>query len=137
MNRVVAPSITDSLLQAQEISYSNVKLIVNKVFQKESEWSDGSPFQRWYRQNASLSTSVYDQKGRRLIAWKTNKAFLPENIFFRTVDTYRLLPMALAEFRVEMWADPSVWEHLDQKEGSRIGWCANMVLLMVRPVLPV
>jgi len=135
---VVSPSISECLLQLQEIPRNNVKTIINSIFQRESEWPEGrSPYQSWYRQNSSLSTSVRDQKGRRLIAWKTDKVFLPENIFFRTVDTYRLLPMAAAEFRVQIWQDPSLWEQLNQKEGSRIGWCANIILLMVHSVLPV
>ena len=136
----VAPSIPNCRLQLQEICRKDVKIIINKVFEKESEWSvRGSPFQRWYRQNTSLSTSVRDGKGRRLIAWRTDEAFLPENIFFRTIDTYRLLPMALAEFRVQIWADPSIWARIDQNEGAhpRIGWCGSIVALMVYSVLPV
>ena len=136
----VAPGIPNCVLRFVEISNNNVKMIIEKVFQNEAELpAGGSPFQRWYRQNASLSTSVRDHKGRRLIAWKTDKPFLPENLFFRTVDTCRLLPMALAQFQVQLWADPTAWEHLKQSgvAQNRITWCANIVLLMVYSIFPV
>src|SRR6266498_2592593 len=111
---IIPATIKDSLLVLQEISREDVRTIIDKVFhdsEGQNRWpAGGSPFQKWYRQNASVSTTVRDEKDRRLIAWKTNKAFSPENIFFRTIDTSRLLPMALADFRVQIWADPGVWE---------------------------
>ena len=127
---IVPPSNSDSPLLLQEISRDDVKVIVDQIFQ-ETRWpADGSPFRKWYRQNASLSTSVRDEQGR-LIAWKSDTAFSPENIFFRTVDTSRLLPMALAEFRVQIWADPSLWEHLDKQEGKRAKWYTHVLAFMV------
>ena len=137
MNAV--PSISNSHLQLQEISSIEVITIVEKTFQDmEARWSgNGSPFQNWYRQYASISSSVRDRHGRRLIAWKTNTAFSPENIFFRTIDTCRLLPMALADFRVQIWADPSIWTRLDNQEGARVGWCTTAMAIMVRSVQPV
>lgn len=133
----ITATIKDSLLVLQEIPRSDIKTIVNSVFrdsETQARWpAGGSPFQKWYRQNASISTTICDRKKRRLIAWKTNTAFVPENIFFRTVDTSRLLPMALAEFRVQIWADPSLWEHLDkQLEGdTRVEWYTHTVAFMV------
>ena len=40
--------------------------------------------------------------------------------------------MALADFRVQIWADPSVWKCLDKKKDARVGWCATTMVLMVR-----
>jgi hypothetical protein len=130
---IVPSSISDTTLVLQEISCNNVKTIIDKIFlDSEARWpAGGSPFQQWYRQNASVSTTVRDDHDRRLIAWKTGAEFSPENIFFRTIDTSRLLPSGLANFRAQIWADPSLWERIDKKDGNRVKWYTHTMAFMV------
>jgi len=45
--------------------------------------------------------------------------------------------MALADFRVQIWADPSLWERLDKQKDARVRWCTTSMAIMVRPVQPV
>jgi hypothetical protein len=84
----------------------------------EEEWGvGGSPVQRWYRAATSLSIGSTG----RLIAWKSDKPFKPRNVFFRTIDSGRLLPMEHAIFRANIYAHKSHWEHLDVKD-RRQSW---------------
>lgn len=116
--------ICDSVLKNDEVSSSTVETLVSVLFDKVEEgWHEsGSPFQRWYRRAATGPNAVHDEehatrfeKGR-LVAWKTGKPFEPKNLFFRCVDTARLLPMHLADFRVQFYAHTEFWERHDRPE---------------------
>jgi hypothetical protein len=146
--------ISDSIMVLDEVPASKVEAIRNAVFKDiEKVWLDeghkeGSHFQRWYRTVATGPKAVKkntddSQAGSinintavqgRFIAWKTNEPFLPSNLFFRTVDTSRLLPMHLADFRVQMYADPSEWNHLHNLNGdwTRSKWKEYTLMEMVR-----
>ncbi|KAF9031338.1 hypothetical protein BDZ89DRAFT_911643, partial [Hymenopellis radicata] len=65
----------------------------------------------WYRARGSVA-----DQGKRAVAWKTGKMFQPDNLFFRTVDTGRLLPMALADFRVQLYAVESHWVFVETQK---------------------
>jgi hypothetical protein len=81
-----------------------------------SSLADRDPAHReWYRRASS------EPHGSRLVAWKTSKPYTPENLFFRTVDTGRLLPMNAAEFRLQFWAHNTVWAACARGNAKR-GW---------------
>jgi len=69
---IIPATIKDSLLILQEISCNDIKTIVDEDFhdsESEDRWpAGGSPFQKWYRQNVSVSTTIHDEKDRCLIA---------------------------------------------------------------------
>jgi hypothetical protein len=89
----------------------------------EEDWGvGGSPFQHWYRAATSLSING----AGRLIAWKSNKPFKPGNLFFRTIDSGRLLPMEPAIFRLQIYAHKSHWECLDEKD-KRGPWAGSTI----------
>lgn len=69
----------------------------------------------WYRRHSSLINSA-PQSPSRVIAWKSNTPFKPENLFFRTVDTGKLLPMSAAEFRIQYWAHKGLWNKAKSRE---------------------
>lgn len=72
-------------------------------------------FELWYRRHRSLVNSAPPSPSR-VIAWKSNAPFKPENLFFRTVDTGRLLPMSAAEFRIQYWAHKGLWNKAKSRE---------------------
>ena len=152
--RPLEPSlISDSIMVLDEVPARKVELIINTVFKEaEKQWIDegheeGSHFQRWYRTVATGPQAFKKVKDGlesrevnnnaalqgRLIAWKTKQPFLPSNLFFRSVDTSRLLPMHLAHFRVQLYAHPSEWDHLDNlKNGwTRDKWKEYILAVMV------
>jgi hypothetical protein len=122
--------ISKCSLILEEVSALTINNIVKFTFEElEQTWDDiGSPFQRWYRTATSISV---DDTGRR-ISWKSNKPFAPENIFFRTIDSGRLLPMHLADFRVQIYAHKSHWEFIDAKK-ERDNWRTLVLSGMVSP----
>ncbi|KAJ3508156.1 hypothetical protein NLJ89_g5905 [Agrocybe chaxingu] len=82
---------------------------------------DGSPHERWFRDvaqgpNAVRAKVTNSRLNGRLIAWKKDKPFDPTNLFFRTVDTSRLLPMALADFRIQWYASTGFWQWLEGRK---------------------
>jgi hypothetical protein len=106
--------ISECELILHEITQEEVQQHIELLFGDiEKQWGDiGSPFQRWYRTVTSLSSN-----GRnRHIAWKKDKLFVPEHLFFRTIDSRRLLPMHLAPIRVQFYAHKSHWRHLEGVE---------------------
>jgi hypothetical protein len=144
--------ISDSVMVLDEVPARKVQAIMNIVFDvAEKSWVDegheeGSHVQRWYRSvatghnaikgdwNLCSRTTASDNAGvrGRLIAWKTKEPFLPRNLFFRTVDTFRLLPVQLADFRVQIYAHPSGWDHIDNKgKWTRIQWKERILSVMV------
>ncbi|KAG5651494.1 hypothetical protein H0H81_008466 [Sphagnurus paluster] len=102
-----------------------VEKIVETIFkQLHDSWNGvpgGSPWNKWYLKNANgpdaikVTDSERKQQGvqGRLIAWKTGKPFVPSSLFFRTIDTAKLLPMHLADFNIQMYAHPSTWQWAD------------------------
>lgn len=100
---------------------------------------EGSPWQVWFREvaqstptpsapsdpNAFSGLSLHDfhDPRTRNILLKKGAEFVPDNIFFRTVDTGRALPMKLADFRIQWYAHKNHWDHVDRmkkqkKEGN-------------------
>jgi hypothetical protein len=140
--------ISDSVMILDEVPEGKVETIMNAVFNDvEKFWVDngheeGSHVQRWYRSVAtgpeaikgdrslSNSTTAGDMRGR-LIAWKTKEPFLPRNLFFRTIDTFRLLPVHLADFRVQIYAHPLEWDHIDNSDWTRNKWKEHTLAVMV------
>ncbi|PBK81585.1 hypothetical protein ARMGADRAFT_1068516 [Armillaria gallica] len=106
-------------LDMMEFSASKIETLRDDVlFEKERlaiEQYGFSPFERWYRDIAGVKNL------QRSIAWNTGKHFASENLFFRTIDTGRLLPMSLADFRVQIYAAKGLWaymEHYGNTESS-------------------
>ncbi|KAK0429993.1 hypothetical protein EV421DRAFT_1722264, partial [Armillaria borealis] len=85
-------------------------------------------FQKWYLDAASVNTQ------QRTIAWKEGKPFHPENLSFRTIDTGRLLPMALANFRVQMYATKDLWDSFERTE-EKEKWTMYAVLALMHRIL--
>lgn len=122
-----------SQLIHEEIDTHRVEYIRNLIFNdSEDQWEPqgGSPWQEWYR---AISSDDSQQKsdGRRLIAWKKGKPFQPKNLFFRSLDTGRFLPMHLAGFNVQVYADTPWMEYIDKHEHGRQGWTDSILLVMV------
>lgn len=111
----------------------------------EPQWGEaGSPFQHWYRKVASGPNAVRESKEEgtdrglqgRLIAWKTKKPFQASSLFFRSLDTSKLLPMHLADFRIQMYAHPAEWDRVDNLNGcSRTGWKSIVISGIVNCVI--
>jgi len=83
-------------------------------------------FEVWYRRHSSLVNSS-PPSPPRVIAWKSNAPFKPENLFFHTVDTGRLLPMSAAEFRIQYWAHKALWNRVKSKEDLTISMTCMIV----------
>ncbi len=117
-----------SELVVTEFSSSRIKRLREILFEKERliiEDVGFSSFQKWYL----YATSVNAQQ--RTIAWKKGKPFHPENLFFRTIDTGRLLPMALASFRVQLYATKDLGDTFQQNE-EKEKWSTYVLLALVR-----
>lgn len=154
--------ISKCQLVNRETSEKKVAQYRDAIFTlQEKKWvetghPEGSPWQVWYRNMSkttpppsatadpnSLSGLVvhdYHDPRTRNIVIKEKAEFIPDNIFFRTVDTGRLLPMELADFRIEWYAHKDHWEHVDRsmkKKGNNgATWEMYLIGLMVRPFLP-
>ncbi|KAJ7785699.1 hypothetical protein B0H16DRAFT_1657248 [Mycena metata] len=124
--------ISDCQLVNWEICVEDVQSLAEVVFNDLEErcGDKGSAYQNWFRSVATGKDAVVDERSReegvfdnsRLIAWKTDKPFKRENLFFRTVDSGRLLPMHLADFRIQIYGHKYAYEKLDASEGGRKGW---------------
>ena len=130
------PLIANCSLILDEFSGSYVAQIRNSIFREGGQQPNGNGLEKqaWFRKVAQGTSAVREQgnknrPNRRFIAWKTGKPFEAQNLFFRTVDTSRLLPAALAGFRIQWYAPKVIWDQLDirkpQKEipiGGRKGF---------------
>ncbi|RDB30857.1 hypothetical protein Hypma_005975 [Hypsizygus marmoreus] len=125
--------ISTIYLEHHEVPRTKIEQLTHITFAEvEEPWlpSGGSPFQQWYRTIATGPTAVRDLPAHRkaqgltgrLIAWKSGTPFLAKNLFFRSLDTGKLLPMHLADFNVQMYAHPSEWARL---ETAKPGWGAG------------
>jgi len=116
------PLIADCALILDEFSESYVEQIRDSIFRLgQQPGANGLQKLAWFRQVAQGPSAVRERgnknrPNRRLIAWKTGKPFEAQNLFFRTVDTSRLLPAALADFRVQWYAPKGIWDYLDSKK---------------------
>ncbi|KAJ7732767.1 hypothetical protein B0H14DRAFT_2409209 [Mycena olivaceomarginata] len=137
--------ISDCELINHEIEEATVSELIELIFDSvEQMWgADGSPYQKWYRSVATGKDAVVDKRSNeegifensRLIAWKKGKPFDAENLFFRTVDTGRLLPMYLADFRMQFYAHTSFWERLDAVDSGRTGWLYPILSSFLHQIL--
>ena len=113
--------IANCSLILDEFSENYVEHIRDLIFRKGGKpGANGLVKQAWFRKVAQGTSAVRERgnrnrPNRRLIAWKTGKPFEAQNLFFRTVDTSRLLPAALADFRIQWYAPKGIWDHLDSK----------------------
>ncbi|KAH6905494.1 hypothetical protein BKA70DRAFT_1431131 [Coprinopsis sp. MPI-PUGE-AT-0042] len=105
-----------------------VENILNMIFDGEKVWEAKgleSPIKKWYKRVATGSTAVRSRiaDGRlsnaRSIVWNTKNPWLPENLYFRSNDTCRLLQMSCAVYRVQIYALPSLWSYLEQLAKKR------------------
>ncbi|KAF8951298.1 hypothetical protein BDZ97DRAFT_1932535 [Flammula alnicola] len=115
--------ISECDMELEEFSERYVEKVRNIVFDGQQKWPtpEGSEIQQWFRRvaqgpNAVRSMSTNNRMNSRLISWKTGKKFVPENLFFRTVDTSRLLPVALADFRIQWYALKDTWAWLEGRK---------------------
>ncbi|KAJ6569577.1 hypothetical protein B0H19DRAFT_1136097 [Mycena capillaripes] len=137
--------ISDCELVNHEIGEGTMSSIVKLTFDDlENAWGDGgSPYQAWYRGVATGKDAVVDTQSTensvfencRLIAWKMGKPFKAENLFFRTVDSGRLLPMYLADFRIQFYAHRSFYEQLDAGPGGRKKWIYSTLSSYLHKIL--
>ncbi|KAK0492934.1 hypothetical protein EDD18DRAFT_1408449, partial [Armillaria luteobubalina] len=70
----------------------------------------------------------------RTIAWKKDRPFHPENLFFRTINTGRLLSMSLANFRVQLYATKD-WCNAFQRDKEKEKWFTDVILALMHPIL--
>ncbi|KAJ7451176.1 hypothetical protein FB451DRAFT_1051625 [Mycena latifolia] len=137
--------IADCELENFEVPEDVISSVVETLFGLlEDEAGDrGSSHQQWYKsvatgKNAIVDDSLTDDgafENSRLIAWKTGKPFHPENLFFRTVDSRRLLPMSLADFRVQFYAHKSFFEKMDQLPDGREPMMGQMLATYLHKIL--
>ncbi|KAJ7480088.1 hypothetical protein B0H11DRAFT_2026489 [Mycena galericulata] len=128
-----------------ELGIDSVSEILKITFDDmEKVWEDaGSPYQKWYRSVATGKEAIVDEalvaigafEHSRLIAWKTGKPFQPDNLFFRTVDSGRLLPMHLADFRVQYFAHKFDLERVDRVPGGRKKWASLLLVPYLHQLL--
>lgn len=124
--------IADSELVHHEFARHRVESIRQTVFQRDNMpyWEKSGktpPFAQWYRE----ATKYRDPRdGRPYVEWKTNAEFRDDRIFFKTLDTGRILPMHLANFRVHFFTTKWYWEQFDQnrkREGTLFTELASLV----------
>ena len=114
--------IANCALILDEFSETYVEEIRDSIFrQGQKPGANGLQKQAWFRSVAQGTSAIREQANknrpnRRFIAWKTGKPFEAQNLFFRTVDTSRLLPAALADFRIQWYAPKGIWDWLDSKK---------------------
>ena len=146
-------SIASCDLICQVVDANTIETFVEAKFvEGEKVWAEdgGSPMMRWYRNVSSRNDIPKATKGesgeyekaksgsapsRRPIAWKTSKEFLPSSLFFKTLDTGRLLPMHLAPFQINIYAHKMVWKNLDERE-TRMQYCSTVINGLVRASSP-
>ncbi|SJL14728.1 uncharacterized protein ARMOST_18195 [Armillaria ostoyae] len=126
------PLMSSCELEMMEFSASKIETLRDDVlFEKERltiEQHGFSPFERWYRPIANVKNR------QRTIAWKTGKSFASENLFFRTIDTGRLLPMSLADFRVHIYAAKGLWAYMEHY-GNTESWTNVTILGLMHHML--
>lgn len=92
-------------LAPHEVGTQDILDLRDKLFDEEDDiGEDKSIYARWYR-----SAATRDSTEKRVIAWKSGKTFDPKNVYFRTLDTGRLIPMEFADFRLQVYAHRSAW----------------------------
>ncbi|KAK7064744.1 hypothetical protein R3P38DRAFT_2826210 [Favolaschia claudopus] len=115
----------------------------------EESWTKArrpSPYRQWYKDVATGQHAVSNEtptedgvfEGTRLISWKQGKPFDPEYLFFRTVDTGRLLPMDSADFRAQFWAYRGFWDKIDtihRDDGGRKWWICQVLPAFLHQIL--
>ncbi|KAL0959750.1 hypothetical protein HGRIS_011440 [Hohenbuehelia grisea] len=134
---IAGAHIKDSVLDYYEVDTQLIDLLIGHTFEgAEEAWNrksghqSGSPVQQWYRRMAS-GDSAFTQRSQggpvpgRIIAWKKGTPFAPRNIFFRALDTGRLLPMSSAVMRLQAYALPSFWEFIDTKPAPQGSGMSN------------
>ncbi|KAG6918791.1 hypothetical protein DXG01_011543 [Tephrocybe rancida] len=139
--------ISKCVLVNEEIPRTRVQEHMYALFHHEENWSHvpgGSHFQRWYRtmamgpEAAKINDKTRINKGLqgRLIAWKTGKPFEPSNLFFRSLDTGKLLPMNLADFNIQMYGHPTEWRKINElKDVTKDDWETYMMFGMIHEIL--
>ncbi|KAJ6573955.1 hypothetical protein DFH09DRAFT_384137 [Mycena vulgaris] len=114
---------------------SLMEMLFGEIEKDDSKEDGGSPHQQWYKSVATGTNAIVNDavasdstfEKSRLIAWKTDKPFKPANLFFRTVDSGRLLPMSLAYFRVQFFAHKIFYEEIDGMPGGRNQWACKIL----------
>lgn len=114
--------ISECNLVCDEFSEKYVEEIRNTLFSGQETQDGPSDVELWFKRVAQWPSpirSTNHKTNSRLISWKTGTKFHAENLFFHSVDTSRLLPMALADVRVQWYADKETWAWLDSREKQR------------------
>lgn len=131
MSSVYGPALMSNCspwIPMEELDINKVEQIRDDLIQHgEEQWLPygGSPWNKWYRDQAKP-----DEHGKQYIFWKKSKPYHAKSIFFKTVDTGRLLPMDTAIFRLQFFAHVSKWKHLDS-QNKRQGFLEAMTSLLV------
>ncbi|KAF8213726.1 hypothetical protein K438DRAFT_1565068 [Mycena galopus ATCC 62051] len=137
--------ISDCELVNYELHTVTVEELIELTFDAlEKKWGvGGSPYQKWYRIVATGKDAIIDKRSTeegvfensRLIAWKKGQPFEAQYLFFRTVDTRRLLPMHLADFRMQFYGHHTLWEELDAKPNGRKKYVYSILSSYFHPIL--
>jgi hypothetical protein len=130
------PKISQTNLSFHEVSIEQVSALRDLVFEANNIWwsessepsatdgnSKGSLIEKFFRDASDPQANVES----RFIYLKKDKKFALENIYTRCVDTKRLLPMALADFRIQIYVLRSFI-----KEDKRNEWAQLLVATLVR-----
>lgn len=111
--------ISESNLVCDEFSEKYVEDIRSTLFSSRDNQDKPSDVEQWFKEVAQWPTAIRNTNHKtnsRLISWKSGTKFDPENLFFHSVDTSRLLPMALADVRVQWYATKETWAWIDSRE---------------------
>jgi hypothetical protein len=127
MHRQITPALLSNITELiyHEFDSSTVESLRHVVFERERiGWKEArgkaSPLETWYRE---ATKAVDERDGRPFISWKKGKPFKAEHLFFKTIDTGRMLPMSLADFRIQLYMWKGHWEHINSNEkGEECLW---------------
>ncbi|KAF9462514.1 hypothetical protein BDZ94DRAFT_1298489 [Collybia nuda] len=107
------------------------KILTYVIIAKTNSGEVGFPFQHWHKKivtgKDAVRESIEEGTDRglqdRLIAWKIKKQFKASSLFFRSLYTSKLLPIHLADFRLQIYARLSKWDAVDNnKNATRSEW---------------
>lgn len=138
--------ISESIFILDEQSVADVEKAREATFEKEhEEGPNGSFYQQWFKKVSQGDTAVKtwgtnNKAFARRICWKKGSKFEIDNLFSYTMDTSRVLPMALADFRVQWYYHPNHLKWIDSRKNPGVGnprkFHQTITLsLLVRPLI--
>ncbi|KAK7456460.1 hypothetical protein VKT23_010709 [Stygiomarasmius scandens] len=88
--------------------------IRNSLIQRENMIGVTSPWKNFYR-------TCSQKSGIRDVVWKDGKDYDMQYLFFKTLDTGRLLPMKYAAVRIQFYMDRETWKEITKSQDGKEG----------------